>query len=672
MVSIFNVSRDLKVSTMKTALKNNILLILLFVFSLAQAQEETPEEREDFGNQMFEIGEFNLSKEIFEKLISEGNPKPNYYYRLGLSIMELSDPEEALPYLIKSKEMGFNESISNGLELDKYNQNYYSFNLNFALARGFHLSGDFKTAIEYYQKYLNEIVDLAYKDKEITTLYLKQAGVGMELKKSAEEVKIDNMGPRINSVYNDYGAQVYQDTSSLIFTRQQPNKNPKSVKIDDTYKEDIYISYKRKDGKWIEPFRIGQNINDDSKDDFASALFDNDKKLIVHYENGKLYEFERVGTSWANTKKLNKDIFARGLTIAGNYMIISSSFYNSLGGYDLFFASKDKEGKWSEFKPLPSTINSEHDENYPFLDPIDLALYYSTNGNKSSGGYDVFKADFNPLTNTWDKAENIGYPINTPRDDIYFTHHSTSKVAFYNSQRKDTYGGLDIYMVDYTNLKSHVVKVIIKIQTKDSSQAPIVSDFTILEDETSNIPLIIKSDSSGMAYLDLLSNRSYHLNFKNEDYELLDTLISLNAEDKERLILVRLETLEEGKKYTLTNVQFDRDESKLKIAAYNELDKFFVFLKDHQDLAIEISGHTELGGIESQNKELSQLRADAVKEYLVKKGIDSKRLMSIGYGSKYPITKENTEEAKSLNRRTEIILHHINSKDSDWKPYYSK
>ncbi len=651
-------------------MKKFLLLIVMCVCTLSYAQEDaSPEEREKYANYIFEVGEFSVSLNIYDELLKLNYSTPSLYYHKGLSHMELNDPIGALPYLIKAKELGFSEYLSHDLNLDPYNKNHYSFDLDFSLARSYHISQKFDLAILSYQAYTQNAA-VSLQDKITANHYMSQAKVGLELSKIAKKVKISNVGSRINTKYDDYGALVFKDTSSIIFTRKQPNNNKKSINIDSTFKSDVFVSYKRKDGKWIESFRIGSNVNSDTKDDLASTLYSDDKKLIVLYDKGKIVEFNKVGTNWVKSpSSLKPNVLVKSMTVSDSVLIISSDFAGSKGGLDLFYALKNNEGEWSDLISVSDTLNTTFDESYPFLDPINNMLYFSSNCERSSGGFDVFKAAYNPLTKNWDKVENLGYPINTPRDDVYFSYLASSNVAFYNSNREDGFGGLDIYMVDYNYKGDEKGTLKLKVVTKDSLESPIKMPLKIIDDNSKE-EFVFETNEKGELEIPILNGSNYKFLFKGDVTEHLDTIIVASGEINPLNVLLKLSTFEDGAKYRLSSVLFDKNLSEIRVESYKELDKFYVLLVDHPKLAIEIAGHTELGGLEGQNKTLSQARSNAVKEYLIKKGIDPKRMISTGYGSKYPIKRENTEDSKSLNRRTEVILHYIDSKNNTFKLFY--
>lgn len=644
-----------------------IFLFLSTAFS-AVGQGLSSSDRKAFADEMLVIGEFNVARQIYLELLEIQESADNQY-RLGLCITEMEDEIKALPYFLKAEELGQSTSISHHLKYDRVSDRYFSFDLDFNIGRGYHLTEDFALAVKYYTKYLAGNLDM--RDRADAERLLAQAQNAVELMDNSDFTgKIVPIGHDVNSDFDEYAPLVSQDSSLIIFTRRQPNTHYKSTNRDGTFKEDIFITQRRQDGKWFLPYPFDSRINRKTKDDRAVSLNESDTKLIIKYEDGGLHEVTRNGNNWSEPIKLSKNINSRkldvALTRADEVMIVASDRSGTYGGLDLFVSTLGSDGKWTDLVPLGEEINTGLNENSPFLDPIDKTLYFSSQGHNSMGGYDVFRARFNPTTSTWDKAENIGYPINSSGDDLYFTYHSTSKYAYYSSHRKDSKGGLDIYKVDFNQAAIQTIDIEGLIVKNDSTKDPLEAEISIALGGGKQGGAQLKSDAKGQFKTVLIPKETYSLSVYKKGYFKLDTVLVAEQPKLE----FALTPLVAGKVFTLVSLNFDRGTSELNKESYHELNKFYELLKSNPDLGVEVAGHTEIGGISSQNLVLSQERADKVKAYLVRRGIEESRLLAVGYGSRHPLTKKNTEADKSRNRRTELIVHIISLEDSDWKPFY--
>ena len=653
---------------MRMYFKNLITFCLFLMTLVASGQKTSVNDRRAFADDMMDIGEFHVALDIYNDLIKNSGPSPDLYYRLGICTTEEYDEIEALKFFEKALELGEVESVSNHLRYDSYKKRFYSYNINFNMARGYHRLSRFAKAIKHYKLFLLNELDL--EDRVDSERMLQNAKNGWYLKKNRSfKGRIINLGEPVNSIYNDYGSLVHEDSSTIIYTREQPNNHFKSIRSDGSFKEDVYIVKKRTDGTWFEPYRLSAEINKDKKDDAAIALSDNDSRLIIQYQNGNLFESLREGSGWSPPVKLPKFINSlndeTGLTFGDRVMIISSNRAGTYGGQDLFVSIQDSTGGWSYLEQLDTLVNTAFDEFSPYLDPQSNTLYFSSKGHNSMGGFDVFKSLFDPVTKTWGAPENIGYPINTPEDETFFSYRKGSNVAYYSSSRTKGYGGMDLYKIDYQErdgIETRLLSGIVHGNGKDKT--PLQASIIIKDALSERLPkLELNSNAKGKFSEELVKGKSYMVSIHNDGYFHIDTLITMNDDF---LLDVELDPIEEGEIIPLSSVNFEKNKYKLPVSAYDELDRYYKVLVANPLLGLEIAGHTEIGGISSQNKELSQNRADAVKEFLVNRGIDKNRLLSVGYGSKYPLSKSSSKSG--ANRRTELILHRMDAED--WEPYY--
>ncbi len=188
--------------------------------------------------------------------------------------------------------------------------------------------------------------------------------------------------------------------------------------------------------------------------------------------------------------KKKKDRSVVYLPRSGDRLYYSSYGESGNNGRDIYFVNKLPNGTWSKAQILPPSINTEYDEDYPFLHPNGKTLYFSSKGHNSMGGYDVFKTTFNDETKTWSKPENLEFPINSPDDDILFITDSLEKTAFFSTGRYSPYGKLDVLKINtdrrpmnFAVMKGTVVKeeasqsVKSKITVKNMANGEIVGTY---------------------------------------------------------------------------------------------------------------------------------------------------------------------------------------------------
>ena len=316
-------------------------------------------------------------------------------------------------------------------------------------------------------------------------------------------------------------------------------------------------------------------------------------------------------------------------------------------------------------------------------------MYFSSKGHNSLGGYDIFVSYVDDLGH-WDKPINLGYPINTPYDDLFYSSNASGRYAYIASNRAGGKGGLDIYKVTYWGAD--------KIMTSDSedqlmaSIASPVSDNSVAEpiafeeksltifkgrildgvtknsiaaaiditiNTTGEIFTSVYSNSeTGKFLLSLPAGENYGISVVAEGYLFHSENFYLPKGDGFNMVTkdIELKNIKVGNNITLKNVFFNTAKWDVKADSYAELDRLVALLAEIPSLKIEISGHTDNVGSESLNELLSQKRADAVVKYLVEKGVDKNRLTAKGYGQSKPVGPNDTEQGRALNRRTEFEI----------------
>ena len=294
--------------------------------------------------------------------------------------------------------------------------------VHYMLGKAYHLDLQWDKAIaelKNFQRALNhgtaeETALIADADKHIAECY-----TGKELVKEPVRVFIDNAGAEVNSQYPDYGTVISADESVMLFTSRRANTT--GGKVDpgiNEYFEDIYSSTK-KDGKWTPALNMGAPINTDDHDANSGLSADGQKFLIyIGKNNGDLYESELKGTVWSKPERMNKNINTDFHESSACYSPDGRSVYfitdkpeGGLGRRDIYISSKDEKGTWGKAVNLGPTINTKYNEEGVFIHPDGKTLYFSSQGHKTMGGYDIFKTVNE--NGVWSIPENLGYPVNT-------------------------------------------------------------------------------------------------------------------------------------------------------------------------------------------------------------------------------------------------------------------
>ncbi len=428
--------------------------------------------------------------------------------------------------------------------------------IHFMLGRGFHLNKDFDAAINEYKAYLSVVpTEQKAKKKPIIGKFIAECEIGREMISNEPRSFVDNMGLVINSVYNDHSPLITADESKLIFTSTR--NNGRKIGDDEQYDEDIYISYKN--GKnWTQPESIMEPINTQFNDATVGLSPDGQKLLIYNGNrgNGDIQICQLEGDEWNYPKNLPKTINSEYKESAacfspdGNQLYFISDRPGGIGGSDIYVSTKNTKGKWMDAINLGKTVNSPNNEETVFMHPDGRTLYFSSEGHNTTGGFDIFLTHKKP-DGSWTKPENLGYPVNSPDDDLCFVISANGRRGYCSSIRPDSYGGFDIYKMtflgpekpiilsteDYlisaknspvSNMvmgKSQELKTIrltiIKGLVKEAgSNKPIAAKIDIIDNKEDKVIFTLQTNSlTGKYLVSLPSGKNYKLLFYANDYQ---------------------------------------------------------------------------------------------------------------------------------------------------------
>ena len=328
---------------------------------------------------------------------------------------------------------------------------------------------DFDNALVYYKRYEQKTLgDKNYRGDDKVPLSEVQRRIfecenGREFMANPANYSIVNVGTSINSEWRDYAPVLNGDETIMIFTsrRKEGNLN-ENVDVDNIPFEDIFIS-KKVDGKWTRAENIGNIVNTTSHDSNLALSADGHQLYIYSPENeGDIYVSEQKDGTWSVPQPLsdaiNSSYMENSISISPDKqrLFFASNRPGGYGGIDIYVSEKDKKGNWGKSKNLGPMINTEYDEEGPFIDYDGKTLYFSSMGRKGMGGHDVFKAEYDSVDGKWNEPVNLGYPINTPDNDVYFVSTKDGKRGYYASVRTDGMGYQDIYMVSIPDLNEDV------------------------------------------------------------------------------------------------------------------------------------------------------------------------------------------------------------------------
>lgn len=492
---------------------------------------------------------------------------PYYNYYMGMMHYYLPHrKKECTPFF----EAYLNQTPEDQVSRNAHDPVYYF------LGEMYHLNYDWTKAQQYYQKFIDKIEgndQIPAEEKSILTeeplRRIGQCDFGKILEANPRHVLIESLGDTINTMYPEYAAVVSQNEERLIFTSRRPDTEGGKLAKEGGYYEDLYTADLVKgsifenteflsdtsgsyyfntdtDFDYVDFRRMGSAVN--SKDhDGSIQLFDNDEVLYFYHESD-IWKV-RVGQDSISASKLgdfvNSEYHEPSIFFSkdGSKLFIVSDRPGGFGGLDIYMSVKEG-GSWSEPKNLGPKVNTPLDEDAPYFDPDGITLYFSSQGHSSVGGFDVFRTRIQQ--GEWTDAVNMGFPLNTPADDIYFSMTSRYNRGYYASSDLKGKGGLDLYRVTFADERDPVAELFGVVKKGDSKTA--VSANIVLESGNERITKDTK-DTDGDYFLILGHGKSYEMKIETEGFVPFEREFSVPEQDQNYQLYqeVHVEYIEDSK-----------------------------------------------------------------------------------------------------------------------------
>ena len=631
----------------------------------------------------FKAGNFKDDKEGFKKAV-EAIKKGDEYFELGneaifnvkgpglnyeLALIEYGKAQKFNP---KNGELNFKigvcyinspysqKGISYLYEAYKLNPECDPF-MNFYYAKALQLDGKFGEAIKAFEAF-----EATYKKADNFNKFVSKGKKECRAARGAVATPIrawvDNVGS-LNSEYNDFAPSVSTDGGEIIYTSDRPNGHTPNAA--GSYDKDIYSS-SLSDGKWASPAQIKGGVNTEEDDISNNLSYDGTKMLLHRSVDGQMDIMESTlsGLDWTSPKEMPFQISSKKANeVFAAYSEDGWSIYFSRdhatrsNGFEVMYSSmQSKIQKNFMAAQMISTVNSKFNDGPIYIAIDGETMYLASQGGDSYGGYDIFVSE--RTQGTWGKPVNMGYPINTPYDDFFFSSTANGKYAYIASNREGGKGGFDLYKVTFwgpektpvTATEDYLLASIVNpmkdnsIETKVDvnkksftvfkgktidamTKKPVQANIEITDNGTGKIIETFTTNSAtGKFIITLASGKNYGIAVKAEGYLFHSENFDIPKGSADNLVnkVIELKNIAVGSKIALRNIFFDTGKSTLRPESNTELDRLVKLMKDVPSLKIEISGHTDNTGSASLNATLSQDRAQAVVNYLKGKGIAGK------------------------------------------------
>ncbi len=538
--------------------------------------------------------------------------------------------------------------------------------------------------------YDRTVLPKRWKDlKKKTKVEIDGCNMAIQSIKDPKPVTIINAGPNVNTSYTELSPLPFGDTA-LLFSTMGRNAVIEADGHDKlSWKEHFLVAQKQKgyvdsfqwplpfvDGNFSDPQRrvhIGNGCFSPGGDYFYFTKCAESDTMIIRC---KIY-FSKFGAlRWSDPIEVPGGINGEDGKPSSNTMpwvarvgkkdvmfFASDRVLQSRGGYDIWYSIIDpRNGSFGRPRNCGKQINTTSDEITPYYDSRVNKLYFSTNGLKSMGGFDIYSADGGPSRYT--NLQNMGYPINTSADELYFVKDPVGKPdAYVVSNRIGTYALKnptccnDIWRIQYEPKLAIIGKVLDK-----KTQAIMPQTVVKMVDQKGELTTYNSED--GNFLFNIARGHSYVITGDKPGYTSTRASVSTmeikrSDPDDTVYVTIYLDTIKNS--FQVSNIYYDYDKAVLRAESVAALDSVVNFMKDNPSISIEIYSYTDSKGRDEYNLALSQRRAQAVMDYLEKAGVERGRMTAKGFGAKNnaapnSIGNKDNPEGRQLNRRTEFRI----------------
>jgi outer membrane protein OmpA-like peptidoglycan-associated protein len=581
-----------------------VSILMLALSTYGQRRESDIALKEYFAD-----AEFFLAQEYYKDALNDFiqvykrgyEDNYNINYRIGVCYLNIpGQKDKSIAYLEKAK-----EGISLKYRESTLHEQHAPIDVYLYLGNAYRVNNRLDMAVAAYTKYKELLPENEEDLHKYTDQQIEACNIAGEFMRDPVMVNFRNLGETLNSSGNDFRGVISGDGKVIVYMQSQP------------FYDAVYYS-EMTDNGWSKPQNITPQIMSDGDQFVCDLSFKGDILYLSREDefNSDIYISRYDGSRWSRSEALGAGINTKyweshaSVTQDGKTLYFASNRKGGMGGMDIYTSQLNSEGKWGEAKNLGEEINTKLNEDTPFITEDGKTLFYSSQSFTTMGGYDIFKST-NDISG-WSLPENLGYPVNSTDDDLFYYPLENGEYALMARIEEDGYGELDLYEVVYGTLVPEPV-------AEDTTAVPSEVAVVAVPEETT-------------------------------------------PEEGKEAVVVPPVVPAKVVKLELEPVLFGFDKSTISEQGREQLDKLAAAMNEDKELTAVLTGYTDPLGPESYNLVLSKKRAESTINYLVSKGIDKSRLKALGKGETNfiaPNTKSDGSdypEGRKYNRRVEFEI----------------
>jgi len=641
-------------------MKRTITIILaLFIISLAIAQET-----QDPKGIFLDAEYFMLYEEYVDALpgylqLYEIHPEnANINYRIGICYLNI--PGQKIRSVVFLEFASKNSSLS--YREGNFNEDRAPVDAYYYLGNAYLIQQEFTKASRAYTKYLEfldpaDTINVNFVEKQIEACKTAE-----ELMKNPVPYDRTLLGENVNDDNPNFNPIISGDKNTLVFMS--------GLAFYDA------IFYATREGEdWSPPVNLTPQVQSDGDLYTAALSFTGNQLLLAKDDNfnSDIYSSKLEDGTWTTAEKLNKNINTKyweshaSLSPDGKTLYFTSNRKEGYGGLDIYKSEWNEAiGDWGPAVNLGPTVNTQFNEDTPYLTEDGKTLYFSSQGHKNMGGFDIFYSTLDE-DNQWSAPANLGFPLNTTDDNLHFVPVNNGINGLFTMY--DPKGGVgeeDIYwIIIYSDKNPREVDVngVVTLLDKPEDYDKDLKISVIDKAEKQTVSVLTADPKDGIFSYKTKDPGEYQLLFEGEGYQSTAKEITVPFDYSLAQITVDA-ALKPVEKIILRTIFFDFDDYSIKESEKPKLENLAEIMGENSDLRLEIIGHTDSKGSDAYNKRLSNNRANSTVRYLTGKGIDKNRFKITGAGESLPVAINTNQDGsdcprgRELNRRVELQVIH--------------
>ena len=606
-----------------------IISAIFLIINLSVAQDKTTKKYYNKGKRQFNKNNLQEAVDNYKIIAKQYPANSNYNFRVGLAYYYLPNMRDSSIFYMEQAATNVSENSKNN-----YKETTAPVEALFYLGKLHHQNYHFEKAISYLEQYKkvakNEIL---LEDCERTIIACAN---GIDYLDKDRNLTVLEISGGINSKHNDHSPVLSGDMKTLIFTSRRKGTGGEIDEYDGEFFEDIYISH-YENGSWTAPEGISPKIN--TNDHEASIGLSSDGNTLFIYKTsngGDIYVSKFDGSDWSFPVPLGENINSEhreshvSISLDEKTLYFSSDRPGGIGGMDLYVSELQEDGTWGKAKNLGRTVNSKRDDDGAYIQMNDSTIVFSSNRKESIGGFDIFysKKDKN---GNWQEPQNMGYPVNSPDDDFYYLESPDGTFALYATNQNGTKGDINLYTILLPQIDQKSVAVISGQILPESEEKKLGKiKISIINSESGDTTQTHFCDEKTGNYTFILpTGNQYTVVYESDGY--LPYVQSMNIQSnadvrntKGAIVLQPITLGQTGQNYS---IGFEKGSSKLSYESEVKLAKVSETIKEYSTLTGELH-------IPNTDDPLTKRRTNTITEYLTSQNIDTAQLAIIkGYNS---------------------------------------